>query len=111
MVKQAEKIDKRSPFAPIFGLVLALGCAAIAGIVAHLLVIEGTPIKIDILMRAGRVASQRMQVLVATGFGIWLVLLAVVYFVVVLSVGRDPKSVHGMKLPTRTVKKKQDLWQ
>jgi hypothetical protein len=93
MVKQAEKVHKRSPLLPVFGLVLAGGLFAIAFAIAE-------PV-MKIPQVRGVVAGMGVQAQLGIAFMIWLVLLALAFFLVAMLSGKDPESAKGVPMPPK----------
>ncbi|MCC7447647.1 MAG: hypothetical protein IT324_09535 [Anaerolineae bacterium] len=83
MVKKAEVQRKRSPLLPVFGLILAVALFAIAYGVTDLVILKIPGVY-------AQVASQLQTARIAFSFGIWLVLMAIVFFLVALLTGKDP---------------------
>jgi hypothetical protein len=94
MVKKAEKIRKRSPLLPVFGLIIAVGLFAIAYVLSTEVVVKMPQVR-------NVVASNLPLARWAFAFAIWLVFLGVAYFVVALAAGKDPDAARDMPLPTR----------
>lgn len=104
MVKQAEKRRKRSPLLPVFGLVLALGFAAIAYVLS-------VP-AYDFLMRQrvnfGTLGVNTAQLLIAAA--IWIVLFGSSMFLVAILAGRtydEDLSLKYYKEETKRRKQKE----
>jgi hypothetical protein len=91
MVKQAEKVRRRSPLLPVFGLLLAAGLFVLAYIVVDAI----TPIR-KVIESSGSSAAR----LIFAG-AIWLGLLAASVFLVAVLAGKDPESAQNIKLPPR----------
>ena len=98
MVKKAERIKKRNPMLPIFGVLTAIALAAIAWVISYYVVIKIPQIKTS--MNASMVLPTGQGTLIFA-FGIWLVLLAFTFFLVSVLVGKDPDSAKDIKLPKR----------
>lgn len=83
MVKKAEVQRKRSPLLPVFGLILAIALFVIAYGLADLAIkkIPGV---------FAQVAGQLQTAQIAFSVGIWLVLMAIAFFLVALLSGKDP---------------------
>lgn len=105
MVKQAEKIKKRNPLVPVFGLIIAIGLAVAAWFITDLLID-----KVPALTSAFRSISGQRSTLgqLALAGVIWLAMLAIAFFVVAMLVGKDPsdKAKKDIGLPPRQVKKR-----
>ncbi len=82
MVKKAEVQRKRSPLLPVFGLILAVALFVIAYGLADLVIMRPEIYR--------QVASQLQTARIAFSVGIWLVLMAITFFLVALLVGKDP---------------------
>ena len=93
MVKQAEKVQKRSPWLPVFGLILAGGLFAIAWVIA------GEVIRMPQVRNVA--AGLKYQAQLGFGFMIWLVLLALAFFLVAILTGKDPESAKGIPMPPK----------
>jgi hypothetical protein len=89
MVKQAEKVRKRNPLLPVFGLLLAAGLFLVAYVVA------GEVVKMP------QVNMRNSTAQIAFAFGIWLGLLAISFFLVAVLAGRDPDSARNIQLRPR----------
>ncbi len=98
MVKQSEKGKKRSPLLPVFGLLLAVGLFAIAYFLSSTYVVH-----IKYVSSIMGPPSVKNSLIFAVA--IWLGLLAIVYFVVAILVGRDPDSAKALPPLPRNVKK------
>jgi hypothetical protein len=83
MVKKAEVQRKRSPLLPIFGIILAIALFVIAYGLADLVILKVPSIY-------SQVASQLQTARIAFSVGIWLVLMAIAFFLVSLFTGKDP---------------------
>jgi hypothetical protein len=103
MVKKAEVQKKRSPLTPVFGLLLAVGLFAVAYFLSATIVMKMPAVKTA-------VASNQMT-LATVGFavGIWVLFLAVGYFLVAILAGKDPEDAKQIPLPpkSRDMKKKR----
>jgi cation transporter-like permease len=93
MVKQAEKIRKRNPLLPVFGLIIAVGLFAVAYILSSQVVIKLPQVR-------GVIGGNQSLATWAFAFVLWLVFLGVAYFFVALAAGKDPDQKR-MPLPTR----------
>jgi hypothetical protein len=94
MVKKAEKIKKRSPWVPVFGLITAVALGAVAYVIAAYVVIKIPQVKTVI-------SGMERQATIAFSVGIWLALLATAFFLVALIVGKDPESTKDIPLPPK----------
>ncbi|HRE46150.1 MAG TPA: hypothetical protein PLD47_00360 [Aggregatilineales bacterium] len=109
MVKQAEKQVKKNPLLPIFALILAGGLFFFALLIANGLV-QGEIGKIAQLMTF-KASPNRWTATIGIAFGIWLVFIAIAYFVVAVAAGRDPDDSPKIEVtPLRKAKKKQRDW-
>ena len=97
MVKIAETEHKRSPLSSIYGLFLAIGLFAIAYVITSEVLIKKFP---QVRDAAFGIAKPPIGTLIIS-FGIWLVLLALAFFVVSLLVGKDPNSAKQIPLPPK----------
>lgn len=116
MVKQAEKIRKRNPLLPVFGLIVAIGLFVIAfSLVEPIRVFVaqkypdsgfaqslGTPKEFQLTPTFKLPSLPRLGV----AFAIWLILLAIAYTLVAVLAGRDPNSAKNIQLPPRTKEEK-----
>ena len=94
MVKKAEKIRKRSPLLPVFGLIIAVGLFAIAYVLSAEVVVK--------LPQVRNVVSSNLSLARwAFAFAIWLLFLGAAYFVVALAAGKDPDAGRNVPLPPR----------
>ncbi len=94
MVKKAEKITKRSPLLPVFGLLIAVGLGAIAYVLSNEFVLKMPQVRAVI---GDSVPLARW----AFTLIIWLMLLGIAYFLVAVLTGKDPESAQQYKLPTK----------
>ena len=119
MVKQAEKVRKRSPLMPVFGLLLAIGLLFVAFVIAVQVVrlpqVASTLGELPQL----KIGNSRIPLgmfgddthLYLTwgqvGFTLvfWFVLAGLSYFLVTVAVGKDPESAKEVPLPPRDEKR------
>jgi hypothetical protein len=94
MVKKAEKLKKRSPWVPVFGLITAVALGAVAYVISAYVVIKMPQVK-------SVIAGMERQATIAFAVGIWLALLATAFFLVALIVGKDPESAKDIPLPPK----------
>ena len=96
MVKKAETQRKRGALTPVFGLLLAVGLFAIAyvlsdGVVMHMPAVRATLVD----------NSTKGTATIAFAVGIWVIFLALGYFVVAILAGKDPEDAKQIPLPTK----------
>jgi hypothetical protein len=103
MVKQAEKVVKRNPMVPVYGIVIGVGLLIVAIFVTQLLLVELPQVKAA-LIGMGRQAGLGRAAII---FGVWLTLMGIAMFLVAILTGKDPESIKGMPMPNRTIKKKK----
>lgn len=101
MVKQAEKIVKKSPLLPIYGLIIGLGLAVAAWLLVQ--VLEKWKPAQPLYAAAATLSNQTFGKLMIA-FAIWLVLIGIAYLVVAVMTGRDPYQAE--KLPPRRTQPK-----
>jgi ribose/xylose/arabinose/galactoside ABC-type transport system permease subunit len=118
MVKQAEKVRKRNPMLPVYGLILAITLF----VVAYLLV---SPVS-DLARKFSpdfRLSRQEFSITqtengqtkvtmpgwdrIGVAFAIWLILMALASAVVAMAIGKDPNSAKQIVLPPRTKEEKR----
>jgi hypothetical protein len=120
MVKQAEKVKKRNPLLPVYGIIVAVGLFIVAFALVNPAIdlgrkfspglrLDGPDFSIGPSDKTDpnsptKITFPSTQRL-AVAFAIWLVLLAVAYTVVGILVGRDPESAKAIKLPPRKIDK------
>jgi|GraSoiStandDraft_16_1057320.scaffolds.fasta_scaffold1072654_2 hypothetical protein len=102
MVKKAEKIRKRNPLLPIFGMIVAIGLGAIAYIVSSEVILKMPQVRTV-------VGANTVMAKWAFAFVVWLVLLGVAYFLVAMAAGKDPDAGKHMQLPTKQKDLPQEL--
>ncbi len=104
MVKIAEKENRRGPLASVFGLFLAGGLFAVAYIISSEVLIKKVAQLQDAIQHFGKPVATLLF-----AFGIWIVLLALAFFVVAILVGKDPNSAKEIPLPPKSkdIKKKK----
>ncbi len=124
MVKHAEKVRKRSPLLPVFGLILAIALFIVAyGLVEpvrafanqrfaggsfalpdpkYFLVTQTNPADPKSPTKIIIPSTARLGV----AFAFWLILLALSYTLVAVLAGRDPNSAKNIQLPPRTKEEK-----
>jgi hypothetical protein len=102
MVKKAEKIRKRNPLLPVFGIIVAIGLGAIAYIVSTEVILKMPQVR-------NVVGSNVVMARWAFTLVVWLVLLGVAYFFVALAAGKDPDVGKHMQLPTKQKDLPQEL--
>jgi len=103
MVKKAEVQRKRHPLTPVFGLLLAAGLFAVAYFLSATVVMKLPSV-------SSAVASdQRTLATIGFAVGIWVLFLAVAFFLVAMLAGKDPNDAKQMPLPPRAkdMKKKR----
>ncbi len=106
MVKQAEKIRKRNPWQPVFGLVIAIGLLIVAFALEDPLA-ELIRRYIPNATFSLPVATSHFDVTRAlVAFMIWLVLMAFAFALVAILAGKDPNSAKDIQLPPRTKEEK-----
>jgi hypothetical protein len=95
MVKKAEVQKKRHPLTPVFGLLLAVGLFAIAYFLSATVVMKLPSVRTA-------VASNQMT-LATVGFavGIWVLFLALSFFLVAMLAGKDPEDAKQIPLPPK----------
>jgi|SRR5579871_2584768 len=103
MVKKAEVQKKRHPLTPVFGLLLAIGLFAIAYFLS-----AGPVWSMSAVHNAVGNANKPVAIL-GIAFGIWLLFLAVAYFLVAVLAGKDPEDAKQIPLPPKAkdMKKKR----
>lgn len=100
MVKEAEKIVKRSPLLPIYGLIIGVGLGIVAWLLKEIILSPTTPVFLRPIRDAVAALGSRQglgEFVVA--FGIWVILIGIAYFIVALMTGKDPHMPD--KLPPR----------
>lgn len=97
MVKVAEKEKKRSPLSSIYGLFLALGLFAIAYVITSELLMKKVPAVRDAIAGIGKPPLGTILI----SLGVWVVLLAIAFFVVAILVGKDPDAANQIPLPPK----------
>ncbi len=119
MVKKAEKIKKRSPMLPVYGLIIAVVLFVLAMIAAEpavkLLrgVYPGFNPSGQYFSVTQLPPDNRLSVKFPNGekFGatvaIWLLMLVFSYTIVAIAIGRHPDSAKEIKLPPRKIDKKR----
>lgn len=105
MVRQAERRVKRSPLVPVFGLVIAIGLAAIAILIVTLVIDSGSVQQL--LIFKDPAAPNRVVAIVGLAFVLWLAMLSIAYLLVALLSGRDPDDARKLELPPREVDRKK----
>ena len=103
MVKKAEVQRKRHPLTPVFGLLLAAGLFVVAyvlsdGVIMHLSYVKNA---VDI--------GHKSMATIGFAVGIWVLFLAVAFFLVAMLAGKDPNDAKQIPLPPRAkdLKKKR----
>ncbi len=106
MVKQAEKRRNRSPFLPVLGLLLAVVLFAVAWASAQLLVqIKAIKSALNGLQMVKLFGTPVNQGQIMLAFMLWLVFLAIAYFLVAVLSGKDPESTKDIPMPQKNRKK------
>jgi hypothetical protein len=118
MVKKAEKVKKRSPFLPVFGLILAATLFILALFAAK----PGVDLlrKISPFNPSGRffeittsAATNQPQIRFPSGeylwmtIAIWVLFLVISYTLVAILIGKHPESAKDVKLPPRNITKRR----
>jgi hypothetical protein len=100
MVKKAENKQKRSPLTPIFGVLLAVGLFAVAYFITSAYIIHMPQV-------AQTIGANQTMGTIGLSIGIWVILLAIAFFLVAVMAGKDPESATTMPLPpkSKSVKK------
>ena len=98
MVKKAEDVKKRGVLVPIFGLITAVGLFGIAYYFSYNYIVKMDAIKGKL---PGAMITATGTGTLVFAVGIWLVFLAIAFFVVSLLVGKDPDDARQVKLPPR----------
>lgn len=108
MVKKAEIERKRSPLTPIFGLILAGGLLAASFAITKLFILHGGNFVGNKVLGVLQVAPNNVPVTYVVAFtvAIWVLLLAVAYFLVAVMVGKDPNDTNAIPLPPKQKKEK-----
>jgi hypothetical protein len=107
MVKKAETSRRSNPFAPVIGLVVALGLLGVAWLTSSLLMAKTTEFLRPQLAQIRNSPQVNTYTLLFAG-AIWFVLLAITFFVYSMLVGHSvDDTVKRMPLPKRTIKKKK----
>ncbi len=103
MVKKAEVQKKRHPLTPVFGLLLACGLFAIAFFLSATVVM-----KLPSVVNAVP-SGQKMLATVGFAVGIWVLFLALAFFLVAMLAGKDPEDAKQIPLPPKAkdLKKKR----
>jgi len=99
MVKQADKDTRRNPLLPVFGLLLAAGLFAIAYFLSSTYIIHNRYVLS--IMGAPSVKNA-----VIFAIGVWVILLAMAYFLVAVLVGKSPDAPIPLP-PKKKSKSKQ----
>ena len=103
MVKKAEVQRKRHPLTPVFGLLLAGGLFAVAFFLSATVVMK--------LPAVASTVDSGHRTIATAGFavGIWVLFLAVAFFLVAILAGKDPDAAKQIPLPPRAkdLKKKK----
>lgn len=102
MVKQAEKIRKRSPFLPVVGLIIAVGLGVVAALLIEPLLTLLPELRTALLSTGSNYNYMRF----AIGGVIWLVMCGLAYFLVALLAGNDPNRIKGTPMRPRNAKKR-----
>ncbi len=106
MVKQAEKLRKRNPLLPVFGMLLAVGLFGVAFVLVDpamkliqtLLKKTSAPPLIWPPMYGENENLQR----IAIAFAMWLIFLIIAWTFVAIATGKDPNSPKDIEMPPRT---------
>lgn len=106
MVKVAERRVKRSPLVPVFGLVIALGLAAIAILIVTIVIDSGSVQQL--LIFKDPQAPNRVVAILGLAFVLWLAMLGIAYLLVALLAGKDPDDARRLELPPREVDRKKN---
>lgn len=105
MVRQAERRVKRSPLVPVFGLVIAIGLAAMAILIVTMVIDSGSVQQL--LIFKDPAAPNRVVAIVGLAFVLWLAMLSIAYLLVALLSGRDPDDARKLELPPRDADRKK----
>lgn len=105
MVKLAERRVKRSPLVPVFGLIIAIGLAAIAILIVTMVIDSGSVQQL--LIFKDPAAPNRTVAILGLAFVLWLAMLGIAYLLVALLSGKDPDDARRLELPPREVDRKK----
>lgn len=105
MVKQAERRAKPSPLVPVFGLIMAVGLAAIAILIVTMVIDSGSIQQLQVFKDPA--APNRVVAILGLAFVLWLAMLGIAYLLVALFAGKDPEDARRLELPPREVDRKK----
>lgn len=105
MVRQAERRVKQSPLVPVFGLLIAIGLAAISILIVTMVIDSGSVQQLQVFRDPA--APNRVVAILGLAFVLWLSMLGIAYLLVALLSGRDPDDARRLELPPREVDRKK----